>query len=218
MFNSRGLVYTTNTGLFQSFNFNNVTLYDIIGTAIDTGGGAASIWEFDIPNDIPADLYYWKFYDDTVASWPPTTNIPDQNYELRWEGEATQQIERPVIHHADIHYMYDSVSNEDKYTAIWYRNAEMIPTYPVFNTFITVINYDTGSTLINNQAMSYIAGTGFSTVQGDEALKYTETSNLQTQGVPYLVTVSASLDGATRTFQKTVGYGDQKQARSGRYS
>lgn len=102
------------------------------------------------------------------------------------------------LYHADIDYRRDSAAGEDIYGVRWYKNGVRV-TSGITTPTLTVKNQESGSTLINGDAMTD-AGSGqlYLTVN-------TASGKRQTQGQEYEVLVSATIDSAARTFSKCVG-------------
>jgi hypothetical protein len=95
------------------------------------------------------------------------------------------------IYHAAIELTIDEANSRDEYTAVWFKNGVRI-TSGITLPKIQVIKRADGSDLVPQTAMAAIGSTG--------GLKYDEASNRITSGEAVLVVVTATIDGAARTF------------------
>ena len=101
------------------------------------------------------------------------------------------------VYHADVSYIKNRTSSIDEYTTTWYKNGTPI-TSGITNSKIQVISRSDGSDLIAQTNMTQISSTG--------TYKYDAiNSEKQTSGNAYLVVVTASIDGGSRTFYRLLG-------------
>jgi hypothetical protein len=95
---------------------------------------------------------------------------------------------------ADINFTKNSTTSTDEYTVVWSKNGIAL-TSGVTAAAIQVNNQD-GSTLLTQTTM----------VGPNNGIFYhNETTSRTTAGAPVDVVVTATIDGTTRTFSKTVG-------------
>lgn len=125
-----------------------------------------------------------------------TKAIKDQHIVIETKGHPSAQ--EPDAHYwAGINYRRDAENSQDEYRVSWFKNDEPI-TSGITNPKIKVQQCDADATeLIAEDDMDEIGTT--------EAWYYNEGTNRQTLGESYLVTVTATIDGATRTWREIVG-------------
>jgi hypothetical protein len=111
---------------------------------------------------------------------------------IDWDG--TSEVSA-TEYYADINFTRDSAT-QDEYTVQWYRNGSPI-TSGITSPTIQVVNRADGSDLVASTSMTAISDTG--------ALKYDAPDEKQTRGQACLVVVTASIDGATRTWRRVLG-------------
>lgn len=118
-----------------------------------------------------------------------------------WDtGEASpayagDEIEADV-YHADVGFARDRGAAQDEYTVQWFKNGVPITTGITVPT-IRVIQRADGTDLVAETAMTAVGATG--------VLKYDEATNRITLGEPAVVQVTATIDGAVRTWRRPVG-------------
>ncbi len=90
----------------------------------------------------------------------------------------------------------DNNSTDDIYTVTWFKDGVPI-TGGITSPTIQVFKVSDGTDLIASSAMTQVASTG--------VYKYVEGTNLIVDGDHYIVKVTATIDGATRTWEQWVG-------------
>jgi hypothetical protein len=91
----------------------------------------------------------------------------------------------------------DDTNSQDEYSVIWYLRTAPITSGITLPT-IQVIKWDDGTDLIASTAMTQIGSTG--------AYKYAATTTARiTRGSPYLIKMTATIDGEVRTAEKFLG-------------
>lgn len=102
------------------------------------------------------------------------------------------------LYYADIKFLKDGTNTQDEYGISWFKNGLPISSGSITNPAFSVFNVQNGNALINNQKLNYS-----STLLS--SLFHTESSNLTTSGVPYLVIASGLVDSQTRSWREVVG-------------
>lgn len=90
----------------------------------------------------------------------------------------------------------DNANSNDRYVVSWYRNGVQV-TSGITSPTIQVIAAATGSDLVASTSMTQIGSTG--------AYRYSEGTNRIADGAAYLIVVTATIDGATRTWYQPMG-------------
>jgi len=125
-----------------------------------------------------------------------TKAIKDQHIVIETKGHASAQ-EPDARYWARINYRRDPENSQCEYRVTWFKNDDPI-TSGITNAKIKVQQGNAaGTELIALDDMDEIGTT--------EAYYYLEGTNRQTLGESYLVTVTATIDGATRTWREMVG-------------
>lgn len=101
-----------------------------------------------------------------------------------------------LIYFADIECTIDDASGQDEYTVRWYKNGARVTT-GITSPQIQVVKRADGTDLIAATSMTQIGSGG--------AYKYDEATNRLTAGEAAEAIVTATIDGATRTFSAMVG-------------
>lgn len=101
-------------------------------------------------------------------------------------------------YYADIRIERDTTNAKDEYTVQWFKNATPLTSGQITSPTIQVIKRSDGTDLVASVAMSYIS-VNIGTV------KYDEATNKISVGEPYIVKVSATIDGVTKTSHKIIG-------------
>lgn len=105
--------------------------------------------------------------------------------------------EENALYTSDINLNIDATNSQDEYTVTFFKNGIRI-TSGVTSPTIQVVKRSDGTNLIASTSITEIGST--------ESFKYDATSTArQTAGESYLVLISATIDGATRTFSKLLG-------------
>lgn len=99
------------------------------------------------------------------------------------------------IYTANIEFNLDNTNTKDEYTVTWRKNATIL-TSGITSPTIQVIKRVDGTNLIASTAMTQIGSTG--------SYKYDEATNRVTIGEAVLVKVQATIDAATRTWQRVL--------------
>lgn len=98
------------------------------------------------------------------------------------------------VYDADIDFRKDT--SADEYTVCWFRDGVPV-TSGITSPTIQVVKRSDGTDLVASTAMTEIGSTG--------AYRYNESSNRQDSGEAYIVVVTATIDGATRTARLSRG-------------
>jgi hypothetical protein len=112
---------------------------------------------------------------------------------LVYDSEATS-VEN--AYYADMEFNLDESGSPpaDEYTVSWFKNSEPL-IGSVSGVNLKVINRLDGSDLISDSAMSQVGSLG--------VFKYDATGDARfTKGESYIVRVSGTIDGETRTWQR----------------
>lgn len=107
---------------------------------------------------------------------------------------------RPVtdVYQAKVDVVDDDGGTADRYTVCWFKNAEPFTTGGgITSPQIQVIKIADGTDLVAATAMTEIGTT--------ELYRYVEATNRMVDGVGYVAKVTATIDGATRTWYQPVG-------------
>lgn len=132
-----------------------------------------------------------------------STGLPLQNQLATISGiwgysPRTSTIESgDYAYYADVKFTKNGVALRDEYTVDWFKNTQPVGSSSITSPTIQVFKRTDGSSLIAQHSMNFIS-TNLGT------LKYDETVNLAGSGDAYIVQVSASIDGSTRTWNKLV--------------
>ena len=123
-----------------------------------------------------------------------------QGWDMRKDFVVDDTVDTTDIYYADIKYVKDTLNAQDEYVVGWYKNVTPLSSGDIGNPLISVINTNTGATLINNASLAYI--------NDDLAvLRYDETVgvNILPSGEPFTVVTSGIIDSAGRVWSKSVG-------------
>lgn len=101
-----------------------------------------------------------------------------------------------AIYPADIQVTVDNGSGRDEYTVTWFYNGTVV-TSGITAPTIEVIRRNDGSTLI-------ASGTPLSPIASTGGLKYDEPTNRLIAGDAVLVTVTATIGGAVRSWRRII--------------
>lgn len=104
------------------------------------------------------------------------------------------------IYYADIKYIKDVSNSNDEYSVCWFKDGTTVASGSITNPAISVYNTLTGASLFVNQTLDY-ASTALGVLRHDSTL-------LTPSGEPFLVSVSGTIDSATREWKKIVGLDD----------
>jgi hypothetical protein len=100
------------------------------------------------------------------------------------------------IYPADVEFVPNDTASADEYTVAWFRNGTPLAT-GVSAATIEVTSRDDGTDLVPS-------GTAMTAIGSSGAWKYDEPTNRLSPGATALVTVAATIDGATRTWRRLV--------------
>lgn len=100
------------------------------------------------------------------------------------------------IYYADIKLVRDATAGRDEIGVQWIRNATPLASSAITNPATSLYNTSDGSTIFQNQVMSYS-----NTSLGSVRFNY---SSLVASGEPLLIVASSTIDGATRDWRKIV--------------
>lgn len=100
------------------------------------------------------------------------------------------------IYHADIDVVFDDGSDNDEYTITWFKDGSPVTSGITVPTIQVIKQYD-ASDLVASSTPVQVGSTG--------VYKHTETSNRMVAGEAYIVKVTATIDGSTRTWQENNG-------------
>lgn len=140
-----------------------------------------------------ADVVYWN---GAQVATVTQSGVPEVDI-THVGGSAVSTAALADAYWAEVHYLRDSTNAADEYTVVWYKNATP-QTSGITTPTIGVVNY-AGTTVI-------AAATGMSAIGSTGAQKYTATGAArQAAGDSVIVTVTATIDAATRTWIKVLG-------------
>lgn len=101
-----------------------------------------------------------------------------------------------IVYSAKVWMQDDNSGTNDRYVVIWFKNGA-----PIFSGItsptIQVFKSSDGSDLVASTAMTQIASTG--------TYRYSEATNRLASGASYVIKVTATIDGATRTWAQPMG-------------
>ena len=100
------------------------------------------------------------------------------------------------VYQAKLWMQDDNTNTSDRYVVCWYKNGEPVTTGITAPT-IEVIQASDGADLVAEDDMTEIASTGL--------YRYDEATNRVADGAAYIAKVTATIDGATRTWYQPVG-------------
>lgn len=113
-------------------------------------------------------------------------------------GSAMTLAASERVYHAQIELTRDTPHTADEYTGRWYRDLVRLTAADVTSPTIQVVRRANGADLLPETALTQIGSTG--------AWKYDATGAQRlTSGEAGIVVMRATVDGATRTFEKIVG-------------
>lgn len=121
--------------------------------------------------------------------------LVDQTNPKEWEDQRII-VETDATYWAVLDYRRDQDHMQDEYTVTWYRDGVAL-TGGITSPTIQVIRRSDGSDLVAAAAMVQVGSTG--------SYKYDEPTNRQELGESCLVVLSATIDGAARTWREIVG-------------
>lgn len=99
------------------------------------------------------------------------------------------------VYHADVWMSDDDGNTSDLYAVRWFKNGVPVANADISSANINVIKAADGTDLVANTAL---------TETGTTLLTYTEATNRITGGLVYQAIVTATIDGATRTWSQYV--------------
>ncbi|MBP9035255.1 MAG: hypothetical protein KBG29_15245, partial [Pseudomonadales bacterium] len=100
------------------------------------------------------------------------------------------------VYWAEIELRLGEDGGMDRWSVLWYRDGVLLTT-GVSDAALTVQRATTGAPLLNGVSLTDIGGGHF--------LYSSEDTDRIDLGTPYIATVSATIDGATRTWSKPIG-------------
>ena len=112
-------------------------------------------------------------------------------------ARASESFVTEDIYFANIKYVKDTTNLRDEYSAVWFQNTIPVTSGNLTNPAISVYNTNTGAALFVNQPMTYAGQLGI--------VRYNDSSFLTASGEPYLIYVSGTIGGGSRTWQQLVG-------------
>lgn len=111
-------------------------------------------------------------------------------------GDEMTLADSEDVYPADIGFTIDDTNSRDEYTVVWFRNGAPVTSGITVPT-IQAIKRANGTDLIPSSVMTQIGATG--------AYKYDAvTTERATPGEAVVVVVSATINGATRTWRKVI--------------
>ncbi|HRS28491.1 MAG TPA: hypothetical protein P5255_09515 [Phycisphaerae bacterium] len=121
--------------------------------------------------------------------WERYTVVPAEVYDAVIGGTGLH------VYWAEIELRLDEDGGMDRWSVLWYRDGVLLTT-GVSDAALTVQRATTGAPLLNGVSLTDIGG---------GHLLYSEDTDRIDLGTPYIATVSATIDGATRTWSKPIG-------------
>lgn len=138
-------------------------------------------------------------YDIFLADTTDVQRCEDAPIQLHRGGATIEPVTLAAsesVYPADIQLTIDNISARDEYTVTWFQNGSVV-TSGITSPTIEVVRRADGSTLI-------AAGTPMSPIANTGGLKYDEPTNRLSPDEAVLVTVSATINGGTRTWRRIV--------------
>jgi hypothetical protein len=168
-------------GTFSAATDSTEAIRDNMGTA-QTGDAYARLGT-PAAASVSADIAAVKAETATIVGQTGTTGV------LLADSED--------VYPADIQFTRDDVNNKDEYTVLWFRNGTPV-TSGITVPLIQVIKRADGTDLVASTAMTQIGSSG--------AYKYDESTaaNRIDDGEAVVVAVSATINGSSRTWRKTI--------------
>lgn len=114
------------------------------------------------------------------------------------DGREVSPGEETAIYHADIQFIRDSTNTQDEYGVTWFKNGSRV-TSGITSPTIQVVKWDDGTDLIASTAMTEVGSS--------HTFKYTSASLSERQalGGMYLVIVTATIGGSSRSYSWLLG-------------
>ncbi|HEY5312082.1 MAG TPA: hypothetical protein VIK18_06165 [Pirellulales bacterium] len=164
--------------------------------ALNTAAWGVALSTLTTTGSIGRKLASWALGSDDkvlLSSDPQTgVTIPTVN-----EVEAGVELDSSQdIYPADVEFVPNDSDGLDEYTVAWFRNGTPL-TVGIAMPTIEVTQRSDGTDLVP-------AGTAMIAVGGSGLLKYDEPTFRLAAGATAIVTVSATIDGATRTWRRLV--------------
>lgn len=180
--NASGQIWNTAGAAFETYNAANIADYDIALTEQGSGGfrvGSLPAAVIALGGDVEIVAHV------RAGATPAESDVPF--------AQGTIYVD---TYDADIDFRRDQSNTTDEYRVQWFKNAAPV-TSGVTSPTIQVVTASTGVDLIASTAMTAVAA---------GLLKYDATgASRQTLGEAVKVVVTATIDGATRTFTKILG-------------
>jgi len=104
------------------------------------------------------------------------------------------------VYYADIKYTKDIGNSADEYSVCWFKNGATVASGDLTNPAISVYNTSTGASLFSNETLTY-ASTALGVTRFNSGLA-------TPSGEAFMVSVSGTIDSATREWKKLVGLDD----------
>jgi len=198
-----------------SIGLDHVFSTSIADTDVADDSWAAKMVDYNSP----ADFTNWDHTTHSMSNLLRSVT-PTYGVKLYWSGsgdegwprtyvEATDMAglnaldtyyttESVGVYHADVLVDIDDTNAKDEYTILWMQDAiAQVPGTDVSTPTLEVIDR-TGASVFSTTP---------STVSG-HAYKHDETTNRLSVGESYVVVVTATIDGSTRTWKRIVGRDD----------
>lgn len=173
---------TTGTPGWVDFVIGDIANYKIAATDLTGRGNYAG----SMPAVTDSGTYIFEFINNA-------DNVTFAEGSIDWDGSAEIVANN---YYAAVYFCRDQNNTVDDYLVVWYRNGIPV-TSEITTPLIQIISPTDGSDILASTAMTEISGTG--------AYKYTEASGRITKGLGALVKVTATINGAARTFTHPVG-------------
>lgn len=154
-------------------------------------GTASGIYVGDFPPGIIASGTYTAVVHHQQDAAPAVGDPAVAAGEVRWSG--SEELGPADSYWAELRYL--RTPSQDKYLVQWFRNGRPVVA-PVAAAAITVTRAS-GSPVISGKALAKVGATG--------ALRYETSSERLAAGENAVVEVTATIDGAVRSFRTIVG-------------
>lgn len=200
--------FTSRTGFIGTYKgsfhtsgvngFNSNSYYELHASGkIDGIVGRAIISNFVIDDIVNANIV--QISGDATAS---------NNLRFQYDGVTglnggtfpATQAQVQSVYYADIKYIKDIGNSADEYSVRWFKDSVPVASGDLTNPAISVFRTSNGASVFSNQTMDYISP-ALGTVKYNTGL-------LTASGEAFIVSVSGTIDSATRTWEKIVGLDD----------
>lgn len=190
-----GEVWDDTANAFETWSDGSLGDYDVTGSQLGTSG----IWRFAIPSDLTSGDYEAMVFSGTASDGIEDCTPIGSSFAFTWDGTNQCMLGGSPLYHAAIQFIRDQADTYDRYWVSWFKNGTLV-TSGITSPTMTVRNLTANTTLLSGVTITVDANeTGsyeYSTNTGAERLATGDIGS---------VTVTATIDGASRTFRKAIG-------------